>query len=104
LGFLGEAYKAAKFTMDRLRWSKYWATMVRGATTEIDLWRFMILLTMIVDGRFRSSEIQNGGHKELLMIFTPTFDDMINRRIDKWRDKRNKTLFGMTVPDPSFLV
>jgi hypothetical protein len=39
LGYLGEAYKAAKFAMDRLRWSKHWAALIRSATTETDLWR-----------------------------------------------------------------
>jgi hypothetical protein len=104
LGYLGEAYKAAKFAMDRLLWSKHWAKLMCNATTGTDLWRFMILLTTIADGRLDITDIRNDSNTDLMKRFAPTFDDIIGSRIDKWGDKRKRTLFGMTLPDPAFLT
>lgn len=103
-GFLGEAYHTAKYSMDRLRWSKHWATLMRDATTEVDLWRYAILLTTIVDGRFSGAEVQNSSSGELIKRFGPTFEDLRRRRIGKWKEKRSKTLFGMEAPDEIFLA
>lgn len=104
LGYLGEAYNAAKFAMDRLLWSKHWAKLMCNATTGTDLWRFMILLTTIADGRLDITDIRNDSNTDLMKRFAPTFDDIIGSRIDKWGDKRKRTLFGMTLPDPAFLT
>lgn len=103
-GFLGEAYKAAKYAMDRFCWSRHWAESMRDAIHETDLWRHAILLTRIVDGRFKANEIENGRSDELMKRYGPTFNDLIRARIDRWKAKREKKLFGMDAPSEMFLT
>lgn len=100
-GFLSDAYDAAKYAMERHQWSEHWATMMRNAKTPTDLWRYVVLLAVVVDGRF--IENKKGSSTWLIDRFGPTFNDMIHSRIEKWKGKREKTLFGKRVPDARFL-
>lgn len=100
-GFLSDAYDAAKYAMERHQWSKHWAMMMRDAKTPAELWRYAILLAVIVDGRF--IENRKSPNTWLIDRFGPTFNDMIHSRIEKWKGKREKTLFGKRVPDARFL-
>jgi hypothetical protein len=101
-GFLGEAYDAAKYAMDRYRWSVDWAELARKATAETELWRYAVILSKIVDGRFyyRGSV---PAPNSLLARYANSFEGLIRARVKKWRDKREKTLFGMDAPIPLFL-
>jgi hypothetical protein len=101
-GFLGEAYDAAKYAMDRYRWSVDWAELARKATAETELWRYAVILSKIVDGRFyyRGSV---PAPNSLLARYANSFEGLIRARVKKWRDKRAKTLFGMDAPIPLFL-
>lgn len=103
-GFLAQAYAAAKFAMERLEWSKHWARMMGDAANETELWRYAVLLTTIVDGRFRSSELERGSNPDLIRRYGPSFNDLVRRQIGKWRDKRGKTLFGSRPPHEMFLT
>lgn len=100
-GFLSDAYDAAKYAMERHQWSRHWLKMMRNAKTPTDLWRYAVLLAAIVDGRFKG--IKSGSNAWLIDRFGPTFNDLIHRRIEKWKSKREKTLFGTRVPDARFL-
>jgi len=68
------------------------------------MWRHGILLSKIVDGRFQRIGILNGENGALVNRYGPTFHDLIQRRIGKWKSKRDKKLLGMDAPDPIFLV
>ena len=102
-GFVGEAYDAAKYAMDRYKWSVYWTELLANATTEIDLWRYAVILSKIADGRFRypPQVILNGD--SILARYANSVEDSIEARIKKWRDKRSKTLFGMDAPNRVYL-
>jgi hypothetical protein len=102
-GFLASAHSAAKYAMDRHRWSRHWARKMRDAQTATELWRYAVLLSVIVDGRFHGSEVEGEDRLGLCARYGLTFNDLIRRRIDKWKDKRQKKLFGMDVPDDAFL-
>jgi hypothetical protein len=101
-GFLGEAYDAAKYAMDRYRWSVHWAELVGTATAETELWRYAVVLSKIVDGRifYRGSA---PAPDSLLARYANSLDGLIRARVKKWRDKRVKTLFGMDAPNPLYL-
>lgn len=103
-GFLHHAYKAAKYAMERHQWSRHWASQMRHAENPIDLWRFTILLSKVVDGRFASSDLTEGMASPLLKRFGPTLDDQIHNRIRKWKNKRQSKLFGMNAPAKSFIT
>ena len=103
-GFLGAAYEAAKYAMDRCIWAKHWAGKMSKAQSEIELWRFGTLLAKVVDGRFHSDEIYGDGGNELIARFGPTFNAVLRRRTEKWKSKRESKLFGMRAPEQFFLA
>lgn len=102
-GFLQQAYQCAKYAMERHQWSRHWAAQMRTATDTVDLWRYTVLLSKIVDGRFQASEIEGSTPSPLVRRFGTTLNGLIGNRIRKWKDKRVSKLFGMNVPNKAFL-
>jgi hypothetical protein len=102
-GFVGEAYRAAREAYDRNKWSRQWHMRLQSATTALDFWRYSVLLSKIVDGRFdlwASGEPTEGSFR----AFFPTIEGEIKRRIRKWSEKRKDKLFGSNVPHLVFLI
>ena len=93
-GFIGEAYKAAKYAHDRDGWARYWFEEMCKADGPTEFWRYSVLFAKIVDGRFTiwSSEYERRG--EPMALLAPSIDEEVNRRMEKWRKHREKTLFG----------
>jgi hypothetical protein len=103
-GFLLWAYRGAKYAMERHQWSRHWAAQMRTATDPIDLWRHTVLLAKIVDGRFKPSEVEGTMPSPLIKRFGSTLNDPIRNRIRRWKNKRNSKLFGMSIPNKTFLA
>jgi hypothetical protein len=103
-GFLKRAYEGAHYAMERHRWSRHWAEQMRTATDPVDLWRYSVLLSKIVDGRFKGSEVEGDTPSPLIKRFGTTLNDPIRNRIRKWKNKREPTLFGMSAPNKSVLL
>jgi hypothetical protein len=103
-GFLKSAYNAAKYAMDRHQWSKHWSRLMGAATEPIDLWRYSVLLSKIVDGRFKSSDVEGTTPNPLIARFRVTSASSIRDRINSWKKKRESKLFGMNAPDRVFLA
>jgi len=101
--FLQQVYQGAKYAMERHQWSRHWAAKMRTATDTVDLWRYAVLLSKIVDGRFDASEVEGSSPSPLVKRFGTTLNDPIGNRIRKWKDKRGSKLFGMNVPNKDFL-
>lgn len=101
-GFLGEVYKAARYAMERHQWSRQWAAKMRVATDPIELWRYSVLLSRIVDERFDGLELVGDSPSALIRRFGPTLNSAIRQRIGKWKSKRSSKLFGMDAPDRVF--
>lgn len=102
-GFLQMAYRSAKYAMERHQWSRHWAAQMRTATDPVDLWRYAVLLSRIVDGRFIASEVEDRPPSPLIKRFGTTLNAPIRNRIRKWKGKRATKLFGMNVPSEVFL-
>jgi hypothetical protein len=102
-GFLQQAYQGAKYAMEHHQWSRHWAAQMRTATDPVDLWRFTVLLSTIVDGRFKASEVEGTTPSPLIKRFGTTLNDLIHNRIRKWKNKRKSKLFRMTAPNKTFL-
>ena len=102
-GFIGGAYEAAKYAYDRDAWARYWFGEMCKADCPTEFWRYSILFTKIVDGRFAvwSSEYEKRGKP--MDLFGPSIDEEVDRRIEKWRKHREKTLFGAKKPADAFL-
>jgi hypothetical protein len=101
-GFLGEAYDAAKYAMDRYRWSVHWAELIDKARTETELWRYAVILSKIVDGRFYYQG-SAPAPDSLLARYANSLEGLIRTRIKSWQNKRAKKLFGMDAPDAAYL-
>ena len=102
-GFIGEVYTAAKGAYDRNRWSRNWYEQMRSANTEVEFWRYSVLLSRIVDGRFTFWRGFDP-NAELYNAFFPTIKSSLERRMSKWTEKRKKALFGRNVPNRIFLT
>lgn len=51
-GFIGRARTAAMYAYERNIWSKQWFNQMRETQSSEDFWRYSVLFTKIVDGRF----------------------------------------------------
>ena len=102
-GFIGEAYKAARYAHDRDGWARYWFEKMCEAERPTEFWRYSVLFTKIVDGRFTiwSSEYERRG--EPMELFGSSIGGEVDKRIEKWRKHREKTLFGAKKPAGVFL-
>ena len=102
-GFIGEAYRAAKYAHDRDGWARYWFEEMCKTDRPPEFWRYSVLLTKIVDGRFTIWGSDYTRQGEPMRLFGPSVDGEVDRRIDKWRKHREKTLFGAKKPADVFL-
>ena len=102
-GFIGEACKAAKYAHDRDRWARHWFKEMCRAELPAQFWRYSVLFAKIVDGRFAiwGSEYERRG--EPMALFAPSIEDEVNKRLEKWRKHREKTLFGAKKREDVFL-
>jgi hypothetical protein len=95
--------EGAKYAMERHQWSRHWAAQMRTATDPVDLWRYTVLLSKIVAGRFEGAEVEGDTPSPLIKRFGATLNDPIRNRIGKWKNKRDSQLFGMNAPNKTFL-
>jgi len=102
-GFIGEAYRAAKYALDRDGWARYWFEEMCKADRPTKFWRYSILFTKIVDGRFATWHSEYTRQGEPMRLFWPSIDGEVDRRIEKWRRHRERTLFGGKRPADVFL-
>ena len=102
-GFIGEAYKAAKYAHDRDRWTRHWYGQMCRADGPKEFWRYSVLFTKIVDGRFTVWSSDYERRSETMVLFESSIDEEVDRRIEEWRKHREKTLFGATKPADVFL-
>lgn len=103
-GWIGSAVDAANYAYSRNMWSRHWYKMMCETESVQEFWRYGILLTKIVDGRFeiwannfekKGSPIINFGH---------CFEHKLKNRIKHWKEKRGRTILGSKVPEKVFLV
>ena len=102
-GFIGEASKAAKYAYARDGWARYWFEEMCTADRAVEFWRCSVLFTKIVDGRFTIWGSEYTRQEEPMRLFGWSIDGDVDRRIEKWRKHREKTLFGAKKPAEVFL-
>ena len=102
-GLIADAQKAAKYAYDRNIWARHWYQLMCQTNNNIDFWRYSILFTKIVDGRFDiwQSEYEKKG--ESIKLFELSLDDKIKHRISRWEYHRKNKLFGSDAPHKIFL-
>lgn len=97
-GLIGRAAKAALYAYDRHRWSRIWRDRLVAAETPEVAWRYSILLGKIVDGRARRWPSSPPEGPARARRFFPTFQHRIQRRVDRWKEYRERTLLGGPIP------
>ena len=102
-GFIGEAYRAARYAHERDEWARYWFGKMCKAHRPTEFWQYAVLFTKIVDGRFTIWGSEYTRQEEPVRLFGPSIDGEVDRRIKKWREHRKKTLFGAKKPPEVFL-
>ena len=102
-GFIGEAYRAARYAHERDEWARYWFGKMCKAHRPTEFWQYAVLFTKIVDGRFTIWGSEYTRQEEPVRLFGPSIDGEVDRRIEKWREHRKKTLFGAKRPPEVFL-
>ena len=104
VGFIGDTHDAARYAYDRNRWARHWFERMCEAHDSVEFWRFSILFTKIVDGRFDLWQSKYEDQNEPMLLFGPSIRNRLQNRFRKWEDKRKKKLFGQDVPAEIFLL
>lgn len=102
-GFVGSAYKAARYAYERNEWARHWFEKMKATSTPDEFWSYAVLFSKLVDGRYVLWKAEDGTPEEMFERFFATVEERMNNRIKKWQDKRRKTLFGQAIPDPIFV-
>jgi len=103
-GFVGDAHDAARYAYDRNRWARHWFERMCHARDGLEFWRFSVLFTQIVDGRYDFWRSEYAIRGEPMRLFWPSVRNKLRNRIGKWEDKRKKKLFGQEAPAEIFLL
>ena len=102
-GFIGTAYEAAIYAYERNIWAEHWFRKICETTKPDDFWRYSILFTKIVDGRFEVWKQSDVGCGEPFQLFWPRVESKLEQRFKKWRRQRERKLFGDDAPSIAFL-
>ncbi|NTU49898.1 MAG: hypothetical protein HGA87_03245 [Desulfobulbaceae bacterium] len=103
-GLIGTAAKAARFSYDRDRWSRYWFSQMCQTESSDEFWCYSVLFLKIVDARFElwGSDFSRVGLP--INNFGPSLESKFKDRVKNWAKKREKTLFGTKAPSSIFLL
>jgi len=102
-GLIGNAQKAGKYAYERNVWAWHWFEKMCQVEENTEFWRYAVLFSKIVDGRFsvwRSNFTQKGIP---IQSFGPAADGELKNRFARWENHRNKKLFGLDAPLLIFL-
>ena len=103
-GLIGSAVVAANYANERNVWSRHWYQMMCETYSLEEFWRYGILLTKIVDGRFEIWANKFDKKGSAISSFSSCFKSKLKNRIERWKGKREKTLLGSKVPEKEFLI
>lgn len=102
-GLLVTAARSSRYAMERHRWSKHWFDKMVTASTEVDFWAASVLYLKVVDARFEAEHRDQPVGTDVFNTWWWSVERRLERRFDRWANKRKKTLFGSKVPDSIYL-
>ncbi len=102
-GLLVTAARSNRYAMDRYRWSKHWFDKMLAAGTVEAFWVAAVLFLKVVDARFDAEHKDTPEGTEVFNTWWWSVERRLERRFEKWSNKRKKTLFGSKVPDSIYL-
>ena len=102
-GLIGSAQKAAKYAYERNVWARHWFEKMCQTNENTDFWRYAVLFSKIVDGRFAVWRSQYPKKSKPIQSFGPGVDGWLKNRFARWENHRNKKLFGSDATASIFL-
>lgn len=103
-GLLGTAAETCRFAMDRHRWTKHWFGIMQTAKNDEDFWTASNLFVKVVDARFDALHHAYLTGTDVFNTWWWSVERRVQRRFEKWSDKRKKTLFGAKAPNAIYLL
>jgi len=103
-GLIGSAHKAAKYAYERNAWARHWFKEMCQTNKNTDFWCYSVLFMKIVDGRFTVWGPSYTKEGKPIQLFDYTIDSNLKNRYERWKNLRNKKLFGSDVPESIFLI
>ena len=107
-GLVGTAHSAAEYAFERNQWARHWYQKMAEADDPVQYWVNKCLFAKIVDGRFELWERRIwkryvSSRSSPLFVYHEITEDTVKRRCEKWKQKREKKLFGQDAPEPLFV-
>jgi len=102
-GLIGSVQKAANYAYERNVWARHWYEKMCQTDENTDFWRYAVLFSKIVDGRFAVWRSNYGQKGSPIQFFGPAVDGRLKNRFARWENHRNKKLFGSDAPATIFI-
>lgn len=107
-GLIGEARSAAEYASERNRWARHWYQKMAETENPVQYWLNKCLFDKIVDGRFylwkrHIWKRYVSSRSSPLFVYHEITEDAVKRRCERWKQKREKKLFGQDAPEPLFV-
>jgi hypothetical protein len=102
-GIICWAYHAAKYAYERNVWARHWRKIMMEAESAEVFWSAYALYSKVADQRVQFASEFDYRPGSVASNFLPLIEHTMDQRIKKWRDKREKSLFGKNKPDAIFV-
>ena len=102
-GFVGRAHAAAMYAYERNKWAEHWYRLMCETNNPEDFWRYSILFTKIVDGRFDIWQTDDRECGQPFRMFWPSVERQLKHRLNRWQGHRKRKLFGDDAPASIFI-
>ena len=103
VGLIGTAHSAAEYAFERNRWARHWYQKMSETEDPVQYWVNKCLFAKVVDGRFVLWERYDSVRSSPLVVYQESTKKAVERRCEKWKQKRKKKLFGQDAPEPLFV-
>ena len=103
MGLIGTAHSAAEYAFERNRWARHWYQKMSETEDPVQYWVNKCLFAKVVDGRFELWERYDSDRSSPLFVYHEITKKAVERRCEKWKQKREKKLFGQDAPEPLFV-
>ena len=107
-GLIGTAHSAAEYAFERNRWARHWYQKMAETDDPVQYWINKCLFDKIVDGRFylwkrHIWKRYVSSRSSTLFVYHEITKNAVKRRCERWKQKREKKLFGQEAPEPLFI-
>ena len=103
MGLIGTAHSAAEYAFERNRWARHWYQKMSETEDSVQYWVNKCLFAKVVDGRFYLWKRQTSDRSSPIFVYHEITEEAVKYRCERWKQKREKQLFGQDAPEPLFV-